>query len=110
VSAWDHFRAAAGEQHCSGETLDFVVSSGEPQAASPSSQIQRFSCLAQMMMNNGDSQRQPKSLSIEEQHHEASQDDTGRLQRYLRLAEKMLQTDDGENEDQTNPFHNSQAA
>jgi hypothetical protein len=61
-------------------------------------------------MNNGDSQRQPKSLSIEEQHHEASQDDTGRLQRYLRLAEKMLQTDDGENEDQTNPFHNSQAA
>jgi hypothetical protein len=61
-------------------------------------------------MNNGDSQRQPKSLSIQEQHHEASQDDTGRLQRYLRLAEKMLQTDDAENEDQTNSFHNSQAA
>src|SRR5689334_2519870 len=97
------------KQMLAGETLDFVVSSSEPSGASPSSQNQRFSPLAQSM-NNGDSQRQPKSLSIEEQHHEASQDDTGRLQRYLRLAEKMLQSDETESEDQTNRFHNSQAA
>jgi hypothetical protein len=61
-------------------------------------------------MKDGNIQRQPKSLSMAEQHHEASQDDTGRLQRYLRLAEKMLQSDELENEDTTQPLRNSQAA
>jgi hypothetical protein len=61
-------------------------------------------------MKDGNIQRQPNSLSIEQQHHEASQDDTGRLQRYLRLAEKMLQTDESENDETTQPLRNSQAA
>jgi hypothetical protein len=62
------------------------------------------------MMNDSNRLRHPKSLSIEEQHHEASQDDTGRLQRYLRLAEKMLETDDRENQDQQKLSHISKAA
>jgi hypothetical protein len=45
----------------------------------------------------------PKSLSIEEQHQEASQDETGSIKRYLRLAEKMLKPDEPEDKDQQPP-------
>ncbi|HKW74958.1 MAG TPA: hypothetical protein VJN64_05485 [Terriglobales bacterium] len=61
-------------------------------------------------MNDGNDPRYPKSLSIEEQHHEASQDETGRLQRYLRLAEKMLESDERETEEQSKPSHFPKAA
>lgn len=61
-------------------------------------------------MNDDNRPRHPKSLSIEEQRHEASQDDTGRLQRYLRLAEKMLESDGREDEDQAEPCHIPKAA
>ncbi len=61
-------------------------------------------------MNDGNDPRHPKSLSIEEQHHEASQDETGRLQRYLRLAEKMLESDERESEEKSNASHFPKAA
>lgn len=60
-------------------------------------------------MSVGGNQRDPKSLSVEEQHHEASQDETGRLQRYLRLAEKMLESDERE-EDSSKVSNISEAA
>jgi hypothetical protein len=57
------------------------------------------------MRNDDDKLRHSKSLSIEEQHQEASQDDTGRLRRYLRLAEKLLETDKYDNQEEiTSPL------
>ncbi len=63
-----------------------------------------------MRMNDGTKHKHPRPLSVEEQHHEASQDDTGRLERYLRLADKMLESDEHEGEHQSDVRHIPKAA
>jgi hypothetical protein len=66
--------------------------------------------LGKMRMNDGSKHKHPQPLSVEEQHHEASQDDTGRLERYLRLADKMLESDERKDEDGSLPHYTPKAA
>jgi hypothetical protein len=45
-------------------------------------------------MHDRNNMKDHKSLSIEEQQREANQDATGKIKRYLDLAEKLFQGDD----------------
>jgi hypothetical protein len=50
-------------------------------------------------MHDRNNLKDHRSLSIEEQQREASQDSTGKIKRYLDLAEKLFQGDDGPSQD-----------
>lgn len=50
-------------------------------------------------MRNISKLREHRSITIEEQQREASQDATGKIRRYLDLAEKLFRGDDDSGED-----------